>query len=640
MTDTSSTQFDPRDLSDQPDAEERLRLLAKYIDDCYRVFKDSKYRQEVLKKIEAGRKNYEQEIEDVSVPWDKSCGLRGPVTALAVDTIEPKMAASLISQDEIVRSDSPEQDPDLEAIAEYDNYWLVHEVRIRQKTGEAMHDLAMDGTVYFMAEWVLEEKVERDFVRQPDPNTGQERGGPFVDGLPTEDYIVPQYEGGKLTHLQFDEVFIPDDVDDEEWDSSPLVRPVTYTWSQLKRFQEQGILGWMNIDDELRAQLAVKREEVRTSAQKEAGAEHSSLDRGIDCLEFHGEFDLDGDGEQERIVAVKPNSLVRIIRQVNQIDLNFKNEKNIKRMTIFRDKGRSYGRGIPHIVSGLQDTFTATIRRIFNAMEIQIDPWGLGDLQSVGFKDQKPQIRPGVLIDCKNPDKVKLVQFPGDATRYIVLIEMVMNLLERSISSPDYTSGGSDTMGVKSSMQTATGTMALISEGNIKHNYKGQKLQDQFLGVLQLLHNLYYQNMPVVVKVEMLGKAFYKQQMALTPKFALAAASSSSNKFIDRQEAKEFNEGMEKFGPVSNVVKLAEDFVQAYGKKNPEQYVDPELGKIIAMMVKQPQLKQAFMAFVQQKMMEAQAAEAMAKAQGGGQGPPPGAGGPPMGMGIPQGGMA
>lgn len=636
MTDTESIIFDPKDLSDVPEPERRMELLARHIDDCYSEFSQSAYRKKVLDRIETGRKKYEQEFETVTDPWKGSCGLVGPITAITVDTLEPKLWQSIVGQDEIVRADSPDEDPELNLVMAYDNYWMVNEVKIKRKAGDAVHDLALDGTVYLMGQWVRQETTRRDFVRQPDPNTGEERGGPFAiapDGsLPTEDFVVPEYEGGELTHLCFSEVYLPDDVNDEDWDTCPLIRPVSYTYAELKRFQAQGILGWQNIDEELRSRVSQRKDELLSPAQKAQKAQFSKTDKGIPCLEFHGEFDIDGVGIPKRIVAVKPDGMVnKIIRLVDQLDLDFRNKKSITRMRIFPEKGLSYGRGLAHIVAGLQRVFDETIRRIFNAADMQIDPFGIGDIQSAGFKDQKPTIKPGGWIDCKNPDQVKFVQFPGDATRFLVLIELINSFLERMISAPDYTSASKDAMGVKNSMGTATGTVALLSEGNLKHDYKGRRLQEQWLEVCEMLHALYYQNMPLVKKFGMMGQAIEKHQMGITPKFALVSASSSSNKFIDRQTTMEMLKAVDDVGlaPMVNPAKALEDLLEAYDKKDIEEWIiDPAIAPLIGLLVKDPGIREAFKGLVQQRMMAAQAQQQMAG------GAPPGPEGPQVQPGM------
>ena len=598
-------QFDPRDLRDFPDPETCLQLLARTVDHYYAEFRRSKYRESVLAKIKEGRKKYEQGIEKVTKPWPDACGLIGPVTALAVDSIEPKIWQSLVGQEEIIRYDSPRKSPEYDAIIEFDNYWLVHEIRIKKVMGHAIRNLVLDGTIYLLAEWERTERTERDFARQSDSLAEETRGDSLAitpeGSIPTKDFSVPEYEGGKLTVLPFEQVFIPDNIDDDDWDSCPLIRPIVYTFSELRRFQERGISGWINIDDDLRAQLQKTPEEIKTTIQESKHIEQWNIDSGVWCLQFHGEFDIDGDGKAERIIAAKPLNTQKIIYLASQLDHNFKNQKNIRRLSIFREMGLSYGCGIPQRVSGLQHICDATLRRIFNATDLQLSPFCLADVASLGLKEEKPQLIPGVIINCQNPEKANLVTFPGDATRYLVLIETVFSLLERMISSPDYTSASSSAMGVKTAMATATGTMALLSEGNLKHDYKGRQLQEQFLEVLKLLHNIYYQNMPMMIQVETLGMAISKQQMAFTPNFALVAASSTSNKFLNRQETQELVRVVNESGlaAYSNPQTFMEDILDTYGKKNKERYFDPQLANILKALVKQPGLRDRILQLLQ-----------------------------------------
>jgi len=624
-----SYNLDPKDQTGVPEPEERLKNLARYIDDLLAEFENSPARARVLKAAEEGRKKYAQELEKIDQPWPKSCGLTGPITAIAVDSLEPKMWGSLVGQDEIVRAEGEDAASD---ILDYDNYWLVNEVQIRRRTGESIHDLALDGTVYPFGDWRREETLQRDFKRAVDPLTGQKTDefaykidpetGMRTGEIETEDSVVPTYEGGYLSHMTVGEVYLPDDVDDENWETAPIIYIANYSYGELQR-KAASETGWMNVTEDLKAEMAQRDDKELTPAQKTSDAKFSKLDKRIPCLVFQGEFDIDGTGEPIRLVVTKPKGKDFVVRVVNQLDLSFKNTKLMRRLTIGREKGTSWGRGVPFAVAGLQAAFDACIRRIVNATEIQIDPFILADIQSAGFKDQKITVAPGGVCDCKNPNEVKLVQFPGDATRFLSLVEVYLSFLERTISTPDFTSGSKDAMGVKQSMQTATGTMALLSEGNVKHDYKGRRLQEQFLDVLDTLHNLYYKNMPLQVKVEMLGQSITKQQMAMTPKFALVAASSSSNKFIDRQETTQMigtvkQAGLEGF---INPMKVLDDLLGSFGKKDKDSYKDPAMAAVMGAMANDPALKQELVGLIQQRRQAMQMQQAAA--QGGGQQGPP-----------------
>lgn len=622
--------LDPKDQTGVPDPEERLKNLAKYIDDLFAEFENSAARKKVLDAAKEGRKKYAQELEKIDQPWPKSCGLTGPLTAIAVDSLEPKMWGSLVGQDEIVRAEGEDEDS---VIIGYDNYWLVNEVKIRRRTGEATHDLALDGTVYPFADWRREETLQRDFKREVDPRTGQKTDefaykidpetGMQTGEIETEDFVVPTYEGGYLSHMTVGEVYLPDDVDDEDWETTPAIYIANYSYGKLQRKAATEI-GWMNITEDLKAEMAQRDDKELTPAQKTSDAKFSKLDKLIPCLVFQGEFDLDGTGEPMRLVVTKPKGKDFVVRVVNQLDLSFKNTKLMRRMTIGREKGTSWGRGVPFAVAGLQNAFDTVIRRIVNAVEIQIDPFMLANFQSAGFKDQTQTITPGGKCDCQNPKEVQFVQFPGDATRFLSLVEVYLSFLERTISTPDFTSASKDSMGVKQSMGTATGTMALLSEGNVKHDYKGRRLQEQYLDVLETMHNLYYKNMPLQVKVEMLGLEINKMQMAMTPKFALVAASSSSNKFIDRQETTQmvgtFKEaGLEGY---INGMKVVDDLLESYGKKDKDSYKDPAMAAVMGAMANDPALKQELVGLIQQRQQAMQMQQA-AQTQGGGQQGPP-----------------
>ena len=180
------------------------------------------------------------------------------------------------------------------------------------------------------------------------------------------------------------------------------------------------------------------------------------------------------------------------------------------------------------------------------------------------------------------------MEFNINPREFIDFIYMWTQLWERLISIGDLQIGrqkeGKDT--------TATEVLAVIQEGNVKHNYQAKTFKEEFLSVLRTLYDLYYQHMRP-------DKTFLyndeqvpipRQAMRRAFKFRLTGSTEMSNKLIERKENEDLFRLLMQH-PMANQAKTLEDLLKSYNRTNTDEYiVDPRVNQLIQAFVKEPKL--------------------------------------------------
>ena len=565
-----------------------LEKIAKYIDGLYSDLEGSSYRKKILKEIEKGRKFYYQEVEKKDLPWENASQVDIPLIPIAVDFMEPRLYSSLVGKEPIIKLKDFGKIDYHKDIEEYDNWWLNEHVKIKTIASQLCNDLLIDGTVFMLPHWKLEMRTRRDFERSEEEEIALSEEGEFI----VQNYNDIIFEGARIEFIPIDHVFIPDNL--EDWEEGPILRKIWPTYKELKH-KSKNEIGWIekNINDDL---FAEEGKEEQTTQEKIVGAESMEEDEKlkvkIECIEAHIDWDIDGDGEEEKIIVVMAVHKKRILRIVLNLEVDFFDRRQIRRLRIFPKYGLSYGRGLPTILEqlalGVNNIFNTSI----NSAIVQMMPWFMYSADA-GLPE-KPKLRPGVGIEVVDPDKVKFPHFNSlSATTFVPFINLFIGLFEKlTLVSPGQEG---EMVGKKPGSGTATATMIIKQEGEIKHTYQGKTVHDQFIELLEYLHDLYYINMPLKVEVEVLGKTIEKRQMSRNYSFALTSADHTANKYIERQEAENLAVIASQFSQIANQKPFLEDILETYGKKDVGRYINPEIKMVIDMFLNVPEFRQHVM---------------------------------------------
>jgi hypothetical protein len=374
-------------------------------------------------------------------------------------------------------------------------------------------------------------------------------------------------------------------------------------------------LGYQNIGPWLLGEKASTAQttdnEQATIGQKIDGATITGKET-IESIEVHLSYPLPLDSEEEPdseertdfteekvIVTIALTSEI-MYRLVKQREINYNNEKIIKRVRLFPEIDRSFGTCLYGKIKALQDGGSELFNQIVNDSTIRMIPWYFYSEKS-GLADNN-EISPGAGVPVEDIEGIKFPTFAGDPTRLITVFESVVTFWERLTSIADPQIGR-----LADRKETATGILTAVQEGNIKHNYQANTFKEEFLAVLKTMYDLYYKNMPYDKTIMYEGQEilYPRQEMRRQVKFRLTGSTEKANKLLARKEAEDL-QNMYNGDPIMDQIKLRMDVLKQYGKDNPKEYLKPEVNQLIAVFTAFPDMIPIVMQMAKQKQMEAE----------------------------------
>ena len=624
--------------------------LIEYCLELYDQIKGSEYRQKKIEEIKKSRRVYEQDREEVNDPWPGASNIELPLTTISIDNLEPRHFAGLVGRKpyvQFVQEGQNQPDEPTQLIEDWWNSELEYAIKIEETAKDVVHELLLEGTVYPLPSYDIDEIIRRDFVFDEQGNIVIEEGS-----FKTEDKSEPVFEGGKVDLIPFTDVFIPDNVDD--WNKAAVGRKLYPTYAELERDGKskpgyQNIGKWL-IKDEGPPKL---RDDEQSPAQEVDGVEVTGKET-IECIEFSLSYIYQKEDEEkkdikdwteERLVVQIALEKQILVRLVKLRELNFKNEHLLKRIRLFREKGRSYGTGIYGKMKAIQDGASKTFNAVMNVADVTMIPWFFFT-DDTGLKGDI-SLHPGKGVPVDSTEGLFFPKFNINPNQFIEFIYVWVTMWERLLSIGDLQVGRPK----EDKQTTATEVMAVIQEGNVKHNYQSGGFKEEFLAVIRTLYDLYYQNMPAdktfrkstAAQAPLTGQTVTpgevqpqpeaqevpipRQAMQRIKNFRLTGSTELMNKLIERKENEDlFNLALNDPAGVFSPIPIRKDLLESYGKDNPEQYLNPFLVQITQLLAEFPQMQQVIEEAVQQVQQEAAEFQALQEADGEGQGGAPGGG--------------
>lgn len=606
-------------LESRPDHPILFDRLIKRCFDLYGEIEKSEYRAAQIEENKTARRIYDQIAEDTEFPFENAENIELPLVTITVDNMEPRLVAGLIGKDPMVRFEMEgmeEKDEPTGILEDWFNKELKNRVNVKQATIGMVHNILLDGTTYVVPQYESVEKKKMRFVL--DGATGVPVVDPETGRRARQEVMETVYEGGKLEILPFEDVFIPDNVGTvDEWEACDKIRVVRPTYAELQR--NVGKLGWINIGPYLLGERGPQATEA--AGQVVAGVEVTGKEV-IECLECHISYPIYQDEEkqeneqtnfeEERLVVTIARQSKSIIRMLKQTDLSMENNALIKRLRLNPEDGKSYGKGIYTKLKSIQAGASDIFNMITNIAYLTMMPWFFYDSKS-GLRGEIT-LKPGAGIKVDDVQGIRFQEFRINPQQYIQFLNLFVSFWERVGSIGDWQLGRTNEQGGR---KTATEVMSVIQEGNIKHNYQSETLKEEYLGIIELLYDLYYERMAPDKRYIYGGRQVQLPYQAMQRgyKFTLASSTESANKYIDRREKEDL---LTMFGqdPYINPVKAREEVLKAYGVTDTAEWVNPKVKMLVDIAMQNPDVIQVVQGYMQQKQA------AMAMAGGGGAGPP------------------
>lgn len=601
--------------------------LAQHCRDLYTEYKNSTYRKNKMDEINEGRKRYKADLPPKTFPWDGCSNKSLCLEAIAVDNLEPRIKSQLISTDDFVEVEpvGEEDIENAESVKEFIHWALNNNMHIEETIKPFIHDLLLNGTQDILPIW--QEKRVKSKVRAVKPIFVNMEGDnidvpPEVLQNPAEMQKL-MATGAKqigmedtfnetddtafkvdLKLLRLSDCFFPDTGDD--FTKQPFLRLIYPTLFELKKMSgENG--PYKNITDDL---LLIGSRTILDDGdddEDEKDVRHSEYTKEVKLLECYVEW--------KGVWTLVTYAIDRAWREVRRqpiSDIYWHSRKPVIRFKIYPESNESMGTGIPmkiqHFSKGIDDLYNQMI----DSATIEILPF-MFIPESPGSESIDLKLSPGIMVPIPKDSHPFVPNFGVKSPQFVTFINLLLSFFERTMSLSDFSTGRPSENSAKGG-ETFSGMSAIIQEGNIKHAYMGQSLQDQFANLLNDIRTLYAQYMPFDAK----KRVFENNKWTFQPLDALAiqgnydfrvhVANSSSNKMLNRRERVELMNMMAK-NPTINLMTLTEDVLKAYDAKPIRDYIKPEFPMMLGALEAAPELPKVIEQYMQQKQQQDQTKE-------------------------------
>ena len=339
--------------------------------DLFKEFGESEYRAATITQIKESIEAYDQEEKKTDDPWPGASNITLPLTTISNDNLAPRLASGLIGKRPYVRfeiENDQEQDTKTKIIETFFDQELEDVVEIESLGVDVVEKALREGTVFPMPRYDLNEETTKDFMFVGEDLTEEQEsalialdldgdkpdnmGGVWVgpEGPILRERTNTIFEGVKVELVPFNDIFIPDNVDD--WEKAPVLRKVYPTYAELMDYKESR-KGYRNIGKWL---LKDEGEKILTEEQQSEDQAYSDVQvtskEVIDCIECYVRYIYQGEDQdkediknwkEERLIAQIALDSKVLIRLIPLREINFKNQHLIKRVAMFRRQGKSYG---------------------------------------------------------------------------------------------------------------------------------------------------------------------------------------------------------------------------------------------------------------------------------------------------------
>jgi hypothetical protein len=421
---------------------------------------------------------------------------------------------------------------------------------------------------------------------------GSEEG--FVEKSDTEFKVC--VEG-----LKIEDCYFPDHND--KWEEQPFLRMIYPTLGDLVELQDQGV--YKNIDNTL--VKGAPRDTTDDEDRKQVA--YSQYGQECPLLECY----VNWEGEW-RLATFAPDAGWVEVRNQPMSEIFWHGRKPVHRFTIYPKSNESMGTGVPqkitHFAKGMDDLYNQMI----DAGTIEIIPYFFYNEAATGMTAaKKHKIYPGAMLPIPKDSQLHPANTGVKAPMFSQFINLLLTFFERTLSLMDYSAGTrSSTTGQGG--DTASGMSMILQEGNIKHNYTGEHLQDTFGDILTDILSLYAQNMPLNAKMRLFKNNKWLYQpinvQALQGRYDITidVSDSSANTMTNRREKMGLYQQF-KGAPMVNQLQLVTDVYQAFGIKDVEKRINPVWGMITQALIKEPELQKVLPQFIQKFVQQKQAAD-------------------------------
>ncbi len=520
------------------DNEKRKKIALKIKEDIDNALTAS---SDLRTRIDNWNKQYEGITTPTNFPWTNAANMHVPVTAIAVDAIHARLLGTIFNIEPIVlvKGKNREKAAKVQEILNY--YWDVM-MAFKEKIDSWVLKTLIEGTGVLKLIWKQEIKKTRT-IEEIIPEVE-------VEILPIEgrepQYYIKEveeivYEGPSLEVIPLQDIIVPPRARSVE-ESKFIVHRFYLRWSDLKKRELEGI--YDNIE-EIKNKITeqYKREEVYRTIQETIGITETMENRfenmEFELYEYWGGYDINNDGIDEECIFTLESSTLTLIRA--DINSYLHGNRPFVILKIIPREGFFYGIGLCERLESLQAEINTVHNDRLNNQALAIAKI-FKVRKGSGFDPTLQELYPGATIFLEDLNDLQILEM-GDIKSSSFLEEpMLREYIERATGVTDYTLG----MGgrYRTGRGTATGTLALLQEGNIRFDVFVERLRGALKKLAEMTIQLCQQFLPESIEIqkkilgtsEVIFEEISKEDIQGKYEYIPLVASRFANPIIDRQE--------------------------------------------------------------------------------------------------------
>lgn len=422
------------------------------------------------------------EVERKTFPWDGASNMVIPIVGITVDTIVARLMRGFFSTPTPVEAQI--KSVVAETFEKDFRDWgelFFKKSGARDQTRSCFHDMTLDGTVFVKAAWDTELRPVHAYNAE---------GGEISY---TE---VVDYEGVRWYAIPAHNMIYPTGF--SEWKRLPWhAERLMFTWAELVELRDKG---YTNIDDQLKAQRSDRDSKVERANEETSAVSHSNPADFYEMFELWGKFPIPGEeiegGEepeptwQECILtfSMKDRRLHRAI-----YNPFFGRARCIIRIPFLHMPHEIEGLGAAEQVEQFQVEASTAHNQSIDAATAAI----------AGIIVKKPNvtslsgksIHPGAELTADDPkNDIMVIHLTQGRSTLPGVEQQAAFWAEKRSGVSAYNMGVES--GVAGSRATATGTTALISEGNMRFWVSIDDMREALVDLLYLTLQLEQQYRP------------------------------------------------------------------------------------------------------------------------------------------------
>ena len=542
-----------------------------------------KARTDFLEKVKEGIRLYHGVREPKNEPWENCANYSTMHTAAVVDLLHARLYPLAWNPNSIGwRPKNKSAVHNLEKVSKFMKVISESEQIYNSRYGldEAVDDLTKiaitEGTVCMKIYWNVEEK---EVLKQVQTDI-DELGNPVFELQPVKE----EFRRPRLEFIPLEDCLFPPDAEDEQTCRSVIHRTY-YTLEELENLEGIENLEELKklVEKDVLAREGIKKERMDALGLAQLSSK-VKMER-IEVLERYGKWEID-DEYVECVFLIARKHQVYLSGYKLSLISPTGTRPFIIRPFLKRQTGL-YGISIPMLISHLQKLIDAIHNQRIDMGNIAIAP-PVFYRPASGYDPEAHTWGPLMAVPLDDPRRdVFIPTIPVQGLQYSFQEEqVVLSLIER------LTSVGSYQLGLESeivkSRATASGTLALIEQGQQKFNMLARRIVRIIADLLTRLKQLYEENLTPDEARRIIGQGYEDLfPQGLEPRDILGQHEAvvtineeAANKTFQKQAAIAkyqmfVNDPFVNLDP-RRMWQLRYEMLKALGEEKPERFIGPE----------------------------------------------------------------